>query len=118
MFHVEVNLIYICYLVNFFFLMRPSGDQPDVPCGPRGEKFAHPSIETFMTLKYGLTIETFTTLKYGLTIETFMTLKYGLAIETFICWSIWINHWNLLLYHHIFYHAMPHKSFFGVRNRT
>ena len=41
MFHVEVNLIYICYLVNFFFLMRPSGDQPDVPRGPRGEKFAH-----------------------------------------------------------------------------
>ena len=21
--------------------MRPSGDQPDVPCGPRGEMFAH-----------------------------------------------------------------------------
>ena len=42
MFHVEVNLIYICYLVIFFFLMRPSGDQPDVPCGPRGERFAHP----------------------------------------------------------------------------
>ena len=39
MFHVEVNLIYICYLVNLVFLMRPSGDQPDVPCGPRGEKF-------------------------------------------------------------------------------
>ena len=42
MFHVEVNLIYICYLVNLVFLMRPSGDQPDVPWGPRGEKFAHP----------------------------------------------------------------------------
>ena len=42
MFHVEVNLIYICYQVNLVFLMWPSGDQPDVPCGPRGEKFAHP----------------------------------------------------------------------------
>ena len=44
MFHVEVNLIYICYLVKKKkFLMRPSVDQPDVPCGPRGEKFAHTS---------------------------------------------------------------------------
>ena len=42
MFHVEVNLIYISYLVNLVFLMRPSGDQPDVPRGPRGEKFANP----------------------------------------------------------------------------
>ena len=42
MFHVEVNLIYICYLVNIVFLMRSSGDQPDVPRGPRGEMFAHP----------------------------------------------------------------------------
>ena len=42
MFHVEVNLIYFCYLVHLVFLMRPSRDQPDVPCGPREEKFAHP----------------------------------------------------------------------------
>ena len=42
MFHVEVDLNYICYLVKLVFLMRPSGDQPDVPCGPRGEEFAHP----------------------------------------------------------------------------
>ena len=44
MFHVEVNLIYIRYLVNLVFLMRPSGNQPDVPCGPRGEMFAHPCL--------------------------------------------------------------------------
>ena len=46
MFHVEVNLIYICYLVNLVFLMRPSGDQLDVPCGPRGETFAHPIVHS------------------------------------------------------------------------
>ena len=49
MFHVEVNLIYICYLVNLVFLMRLSGDQPGVPCGPRGEKFAHPCVNQLLS---------------------------------------------------------------------
>ena len=29
--------------------MRLSGDQPDVPRGPRGEKFAHPCARSIMT---------------------------------------------------------------------
>ena len=53
MFHVEVNLIYICYLVNLVvFLMRPSGDQPDVPCGPRGEKFSQPELSASHSSSY------------------------------------------------------------------
>ena len=34
--------------------MRPSGNQPDVPCGPRGEKFAHPWYRLWLGVALGL----------------------------------------------------------------
>ena len=59
MFHVEVNLIYICYLVNLVFLIQPSGDQLDVPCGPRGEKFANPCKAQTVNDRKGHVLEQF-----------------------------------------------------------